>query len=87
MVEHPHYINLSSSFIYTDIFTKFAGNVYDCDNMCLCKIWPHFEKHNGRHRRLFEKHKDTLNLEILQLAGVILLKRCYISLTFSPMGM
>ena len=33
------------------------------------KFWPNFEKQNGHHSRLFEKHKDVLNLEILQLAS------------------
>ena len=35
----------------------------------LCKIWPHFEKQNGRHSQLFENHKGALNLEIFQLAS------------------
>ena len=34
-------INLDISFIYKDIFTKFAGNVYGYEN--ICKNWPHFE--------------------------------------------
>ena len=29
------YINLNISFIYTDIFTKFAGNVYGYENLSL----------------------------------------------------
>ena len=32
------------------------------------KFWPHFEKQNGRHSKLFENHKGALNLEIFQLA-------------------
>ena len=27
------YINLNISFIYKDIFTKYAGNVYDYENL------------------------------------------------------
>ena len=41
------YINLYISFIYEDIFTKFAENVYGCENMpvkilysFLKKTWP-----------------------------------------------
>ena len=33
------------------------------------KYLPHFEKQNCRPSRLFKKHKDALNLEILQLAS------------------
>ena len=50
------YINLNISFIYKDIFTKFAGNIYGYENMSV----QNFDQ-------LFEHHKDALNLEILQL--------------------
>ena len=36
------YTNLNISFIYKDIFTKFAGNVYGYENLSL-KFWPDFE--------------------------------------------
>ena len=42
---------------------------------CLCKIWPYFEKQNGRHSQLFKNHKVVLNLKIFQLASSYLHKR------------
>ena len=33
--ESRFYINLNISFIYKDIFTKFAGNVYGYKNLCM----------------------------------------------------
>ena len=44
---------------------------------CLCKqkFWLHFEKQNGRHRKMFENHQGALNLEIFQLASLNLHKR------------
>ena len=60
------YISLNVSFIYKDIFTKSAGNVYGYDSLS-AKFWPHFEKH-GHYRQLFE-NKGVLNLEIFQLAS------------------
>ena len=68
------YTNLNISFIYKDIFTKFAGNVYGYENMS-GKFWPHFEKQNGRHSQLFENHKDALNLEILPSVSSNLYRR------------
>ena len=44
---------------------------------CFAKFWPHFEKQNVRHNRLFKNHKDALNLEILQLASSNLHKKIY----------
>ena len=38
-------INLNISFIYKDIFTKFAGNVYGYENLSV----QNFEKQNCRH--------------------------------------
>ena len=36
----PHfYINLHNSFIYEDIFTKFAENVYGCEIMSVEKFF------------------------------------------------
>ena len=67
-------INLYISFIYKDIFIKFAGNVYGYENLS-AKFWPHFEKQNGRHSQLFKNHKVVLNLEIFQLASSYLHKR------------
>ena len=70
-VSSSHFsINLNISFIYEDIFTKFAGNVYVSS-----KFWPHFEKQNSRHSQLFKNHKVVLNLEIFQLASSYLHKR------------
>ena len=37
------YINLHVSFIYQDIFTKFAENVYVCENMSIKKFCHHFK--------------------------------------------
>ena len=44
------YINI----IYEDMFTKFAENVYGCQNMSAIRICPHFKKQNGRCSRLFK---------------------------------
>ena len=43
------YTNLYSSFIYKEIFTKFAGNVYGYENMSenFCLILN--KNQNGRH--------------------------------------
>ena len=68
------YINLNISFSYTDIFTKFAVNVYGHDNLSMQKFCFILKK-NGRNSQLFENHKDALNLEILQLASSNLHKR------------
>ena len=51
------YINLNISFIYKDIFSKFAGNVYGYKNMS-AKFWPQ----NGHYSQLFENHKDALKI-------------------------
>ena len=69
------FINLNISFIYKDILTKFAGNVFTAMKTCLCKILAHYEKQNGRHSQLFENHKVALNFEIFQLASTNLHKR------------
>ena len=41
---------------------------------CLQNFGTHLEKQHGHHSRLFENHKDALNLEILQLASSICTK-------------
>ena len=61
------YINLSISFIYKDIFTKFVGKVYGYKKHVCAKFWPHFDKQSGSHSQLFKNHKGDLNLEMLQL--------------------
>ena len=49
------YINLYISFIYEDIFAKFAENVYGCENMSVKKSCPHLKKtKHGSHSRLIE---------------------------------
>ena len=63
------YINLNISFIYKDIFTKFAGNVYGYENMSVQNFGLILKKQNGRHSKLFENHKDALNLERVHLAS------------------
>ena len=69
------YVNLNISFIYKNIFTKFAGNVYGYENLS-AKFWPHFEilKKQNHHSQLFEIHKGAVNLEIFQLASLNLHK-------------
>ena len=34
---------------------------------CFAKFWPHFEKQNSHHSRMFENQYVALKLEILQL--------------------
>ena len=68
-------INLYISFIYKDIFIKFAGNLYGYKNLSLQNFGLIFEKRNGRHSQLFKNHKVVLNLEIFQLASSYLHKR------------
>ena len=61
-------INLNISFIYKDIFIKFAGNVCGYKNLSLQKFGLIFSQ-------LFKSHKVVLNLEIFQLASSNLHKR------------
>ena len=62
------YINLNILFMYKDIFTKFADNVYGYENMSV-QNFGLILKTKGHHSQLFENHKDALNVELLQLAS------------------
>ena len=68
------YINLNISFIKKNIFSKFAGNDFDCENLSVQNFGLILKKQNGRHNQLFENYKGTLNLEIFQLAHQICTK-------------
>ena len=58
------YINLNISFIYKDIFTKFAGNVYGYKNLSVQNFGLILRKKAAI--AFFENYK---NLEIFQLAS------------------
>ena len=61
-------INLNISFIYIDIFTKFAGNVYGYENLSLQNFSLIFKNKMAAIANCL-KIKGALNLEIFQLAS------------------
>ena len=62
-------INLNISFVYEDIFTKFAGNVYRYENLSLKNFSLILKNKMAAIAKLFENRKGALNLEIFQLAS------------------
>ena len=53
---HLSCINLYISFIYTDILTKLAGNVYGYENMCVQNFALILKKKMATIVDLFENH-------------------------------
>ena len=68
-------INLYISFIYSFIFTKFAGNVYGYENLSLKNFSLILKNKMAAIANFFENCKGALNLEIFQLASTNLHKR------------
>ena len=63
------YINLNISFIYKNIFTKYAENVYGYENLYVQNFGLILKIKMAAIANLFENHKGALNLEIFQLAS------------------
>ena len=62
------YINLYISFIYEDIFTRFAENDYGCENMSAKNFVLIWKKQYGNHSQLLKNHWYVLSFKILQVA-------------------
>ena len=62
-------INLNILFIYEDIFTKFAGNVYGYENLSLQNFSLILKNKMAALANLFENCKGALNPEMFQLAS------------------